>query len=93
MFEFLQIHHFHPMCDLLWSDPDDKAIWGMNPRGAGYTFGQEFAEQFNHTNNRSCSSDDGGSSSFIEGYTSTHNENTAIAVVTRYAFMEVTKRG
>ena len=23
----------------------------MNPRGAGYTFGQDIAEQFNHTNN------------------------------------------
>jgi len=39
------------MCDLLWSDPDDRAGWGMNPRGAGYTFGQDIAEQFNHTNN------------------------------------------
>ena len=39
------------MCDLLWSDPDDRAGWGMNPRGAGYTFGQDIAEQYNHTNN------------------------------------------
>jgi serine/threonine-protein phosphatase 2A catalytic subunit len=39
------------MCDLLWSDPDERAGWGMNPRGAGYTFGQDIAEQFNHTNN------------------------------------------
>ena len=39
------------MCDLLWSDPDDRSGWGMNPRGAGYTFGQDIAEQFNHTNN------------------------------------------
>ena len=23
----------------------------MNPRGAGYTFGQDIAEQYNHTNN------------------------------------------
>lgn len=39
------------MCDLLWSDPDERAGWGMNPRGAGYTFGQDIAEQFNHANN------------------------------------------
>ena len=39
------------MCDLLWSDPDDRSGWGMNPRGAGYTFGQDIAEQFNHANN------------------------------------------
>lgn len=28
------------MCDLLWSDPDDRCGWGISPRGAGYTFGQ-----------------------------------------------------
>ena len=28
------------MCDLLWSDPDDRSGWGISPRGAGYTFGQ-----------------------------------------------------
>lgn len=39
------------MCDLLWSDPDDRSGWGMNPRGAGYTFGQDIAESFNHINN------------------------------------------
>jgi hypothetical protein len=39
------------MCDLLWSDPDDRSGWGMNPRGAGYTFGQDIAEGFNHMNN------------------------------------------
>ena len=39
------------MCDLLWSDPEDRSGWGMNPRGAGYTFGQDIAESFNHTNN------------------------------------------
>jgi len=24
--------------------------WGVSPRGAGFTFGQDIAEQFNHTN-------------------------------------------
>lgn len=38
------------MCDLLWSDPDDRCGWGISPRGAGYTFGQDISEQFNHTN-------------------------------------------
>lgn len=32
--------HEGPMCDLLWSDPDDRCGWGISPRGAGYTFGQ-----------------------------------------------------
>ena len=38
------------MCDLLWSDPDDRIGWGISPRGAGYTFGQDVSEQFNHVN-------------------------------------------
>ena len=33
------------MCDLLWSDPDDRCGWGISPRGAGYTFGQDISEQ------------------------------------------------
>ena len=39
-----------PMCDLLWSDPDDRCGWGISPRGAGYSFGQDISEQFNHAN-------------------------------------------
>lgn len=39
-----------PMCDLLWSDPDDRGGWGISPRGAGYTFGQDISETFNHAN-------------------------------------------
>ena len=42
--------HEGPMCDLLWFDPDDRCGWGISPRGAGYTFGQDIAEQFNHVN-------------------------------------------
>lgn len=41
------------MCDLLWSDPDDRGGWGISPRGAGYTFGQDISEQFNHSNSLS----------------------------------------
>ncbi|KAF2314518.1 hypothetical protein GH714_027243 [Hevea brasiliensis] len=36
-----EVPHEGPMCDLLWSDPDDRCGWGISPRGAGYTFGQE----------------------------------------------------
>lgn len=35
-----EVPHEGPMCDLLWSDPDDRCGWGISPRGAGYTFGQ-----------------------------------------------------
>lgn len=38
------------MCDLLWSDPDDRMGWGISPRGAGYTFGQDISEAFNQSN-------------------------------------------
>lgn len=34
------------MCDLLWSDPDDRVGWGISPRGAGYTFGKDISEGF-----------------------------------------------
>ncbi|KAG8954142.1 serine threonine-protein phosphatase [Tulasnella sp. 424] len=45
-----EVPHEGPMCDLLWSDPDDRAGWGISPRGAGYTFGQDISEAFNHNN-------------------------------------------
>merc|ERR1711933_551970 len=45
-----EVPHEGPMCDLLWSDPDDRCGWGISPRGAGYTFGQDLSEQFNHAN-------------------------------------------
>lgn len=45
-----EVPHEGPMCDLLWSDPDDRTGWGISPRGAGFTFGQDISEQFNHKN-------------------------------------------
>jgi len=45
-----EVPHEGPMCDLLWSDPDDRAGWGISPRGAGYTFGQDVSSTFNHLN-------------------------------------------
>uniref|UniRef100_A0A9J7XSM6 Serine/threonine-protein phosphatase n=1 Tax=Cyprinus carpio carpio TaxID=630221 RepID=A0A9J7XSM6_CYPCA len=37
-----------PRCSLL--NPDDRGGWGISPRGAGYTFGQDISETFNHAN-------------------------------------------
>ena len=48
---FVEIPHEGPICDLMWSDPDDRYGWGISPRGAGYTFGQDITETFNHDNN------------------------------------------
>ncbi|EEB05796.2 serine/threonine protein phosphatase [Schizosaccharomyces japonicus yFS275] len=45
-----EVPHEGAMCDLLWSDPDDIGGWGLSPRGAGYLFGANIAEAFNHAN-------------------------------------------
>jgi serine/threonine-protein phosphatase 2A catalytic subunit len=47
---FQEVPQEGPMCDLLWSDPEDRFGWGMSPRGAGYIFGHDISEQFNRTN-------------------------------------------
>jgi serine/threonine-protein phosphatase 2A catalytic subunit len=47
---FQEVPHEGPVCDLVWSDPDERTGWGMSPRGAGYTFGQDVTEQFAHAN-------------------------------------------
>lgn len=48
-----EVPHEGPMCDLLWSDPDDRCGWGNSPRGAGFTFGQDISDHFNHKNSLS----------------------------------------
>ncbi|KAF7297609.1 Serine/threonine-protein phosphatase [Mycena kentingensis (nom. inval.)] len=45
-----EVPHDGPMCDLLWSDPDDISGWGLSPRGAGYLFGADITKQFAHNN-------------------------------------------
>lgn len=45
-----EVPHEGPMCDIVWSDPDERTGWGISPRGAGYTWGQDLSEQYNHTN-------------------------------------------
>ena len=39
------------MCDLLWSDPDERNGWGISPRGAGFTFGEDLTSEFIYHNN------------------------------------------
>jgi len=45
-----EVPHEGPMCDLLWSDPADKPGWGVSPRGAGSTFGEDISAEFNRRN-------------------------------------------
>ncbi|CAF0722336.1 unnamed protein product [Didymodactylos carnosus] len=47
----MEVPHDGPMCDLLWSDPEETQGWGVSPRGAGYLFGSDVVSQFNQTNN------------------------------------------
>jgi len=46
-----EVPHEGPMCDLMWSDPDDIEAWGISPRGAGFLFGGDVAAKFNRSNN------------------------------------------
>lgn len=45
-----EIPHDGPMCDLMWSDPEEIEGWKMSPRGAGYQFGADVVKKFNHEN-------------------------------------------
>ncbi|CAI4316483.1 ASN_HP2_G0006640.mRNA.1.CDS.1 [Saccharomyces cerevisiae] len=68
-----EVPHEGPMCDLLWSDPDDRGGWGISPRGAGFTFGQDISEQFNHTNDLSLIAR--AHQLVMEGYSWSHQQN------------------
>jgi serine/threonine-protein phosphatase 2A catalytic subunit len=48
--------------------------WGISPRGAGYTFGQDISEQFNHANGLDLISR--AHQLVMEGYNWSHDENT-----------------
>lgn len=46
----VEIPHEGPLCDLMWSDPEDIRTWKINTRGAGWLFGNEVVNDFNHIN-------------------------------------------
>jgi serine/threonine-protein phosphatase 4 catalytic subunit len=46
-----EVPHDGAMCDLMWSDPEDLTGWAVSPRGAGFLFGSDIVQQFNHDNN------------------------------------------
>jgi len=45
-----EVPHEGPMCDLMWSDPEEIDGWGLSPRGAGYLFGGDVVQTFNNMN-------------------------------------------
>eukprot|EP00927_Polykrikos_kofoidii_P062413 TRINITY_DN57227_c0_g1_i1.p1 TRINITY_DN57227_c0_g1~~TRINITY_DN57227_c0_g1_i1.p1 ORF type:complete len:305 (-),score=43.58 TRINITY_DN57227_c0_g1_i1:68-982(-) len=67
-----EVPHEGPMCDLLWSDPDDRLGWGVSPRGAGYTFGQDQSEKFNQANGLTLIAR--AHQLIMEGYNWCHNQ-------------------
>ena len=68
-----EVPHEGPLCDLLWSDPDDRPGWGISPRGAGYTFGADISAQFNHTNGLKLITR--AHQLVMEGYNWSHDKN------------------
>lgn len=46
-----EVPHEGAMCDLLWSDPDEREGWAPSLRGAGYVFGSDVSSRFNFSNN------------------------------------------
>lgn len=70
---FMETPHEGLLCDLLWSDPDDRNGWGISPRGAGYTFGKDISEAFNHNNGLTMISR--AHQLVMEGYNWSHERN------------------
>lgn len=56
---------------MLWSDPDDRSGWGISPRGAGYTFGNDITDKFRNDNGLSLISR--AHQLVMEGYNWSHN--------------------
>ena len=74
-YRFTEPPHEGPICDLLWSDPEDGISgFNMSPRGAGYTFGEDTVEKWNHTNNLDivCRAHQ----LVMDGYNWNHNQRT-----------------
>eukprot|EP00056_Hartaetosiga_gracilis_P019541 m.14761 g.14761 ORF g.14761 m.14761 type:complete len:307 (-) comp7762_c0_seq1:233-1153(-) len=68
-----EVPHEGPMCDLLWSDPDERKGWNPSPRGAGYNFGKDIAEKFNRDNKLTLIAR--AHQLVMEGYNWSHDRN------------------
>lgn len=68
-----EVPHEGAMCDLLWSDPDDRLGFNVSPRGAGFTFGQDMSEKFNRNND--LNGIIRAHQLIMEGYNETHEGN------------------
>ena len=50
MSRFQEIPQRGPLCDIAWSDPDEKDQWHENSRGSGWLFGPSQTEAFMRNN-------------------------------------------
>jgi len=69
---FHEVPHEGPICDLIWSDPDDRVGWGISPRGAGYTFGEDITARWNLANGLTLTVR--AHQLVMEGFNYTHNQ-------------------
>lgn len=61
-----------PICDLLWSDPSEETGFGVSPRGAGFSFGEDVTKKFNYKNNLSATVR--AHQLVMDGYSKTHQD-------------------
>jgi len=47
----IEVPHEGPLCDLMWSDPEEIEGWELSPRGGGWLFGSRPTEEFVQLNN------------------------------------------
>jgi len=69
----VEVPHEGAICDLIWSDPDDRVGWGVSPRGAGFTFGSAISAEWNRVNGLMLTVR--AHQLVMEGYQWTHDSN------------------
>jgi len=47
----MEVPHEGPLCDLMWSDPEEIEGWELSPRGGGWLFGSRPTKEFIELNN------------------------------------------
>lgn len=70
---FQETPHSGPMCDLLWSDPEDRVGYSVSSRGAGFVFGKDIAAHYNRVNGLQFIAR--AHQLVMEGYNWSHDEN------------------